>query len=192
MKILAKYIISLVNLYGMVTPETVRDIYNVQNTAQIFLEEVEAYLENPPKELQDNFVFVNRGYFIQELLLEEEEFQYLLAAQEGKTPYVPEKEQLFEYVNEFYFEKNRQYQALHKYLVKQIFPRNAGKADEFCQELYEECQFQFKTDNIVLLLGEYEVSLDEKTMAGLLPLIMDFAKHTRSWEYKGHTPEELS
>lgn len=192
MKILAKYIIALVNLYGMVTPETVREIYNEQNTAQISLEEVEAYLADPPKELAEHAVYVKDGYFVQEILLEDKEFAYLQAAQQGKSAYVPVKEELFQYVDELYFEKNRQYERLHKYLLRGVFPRNTAKADEFCQELFEECQYDFQSDRIALLLGEYAVPMDQATLDGLLPMIMAFAEHSRRWEHKGHTPEELS
>ena len=53
---LAKYIIALSNLYGMVHKEMVVDVFNNQNKEKINIEEVENYLKNPPNDLENEFI----------------------------------------------------------------------------------------------------------------------------------------
>ena len=134
-----KYIIAMTNLYGMVPKEKAVEIYNSQNEVKIGIDVIEAYLTNPPKELEEAFIYPYKDCFVHETILEFDEFDQMLRKKVDKPYYVPEKKELLKYTDEWYFEKNSQYKALFNYVKANFFKGVAKKAEELCEEIQGTC-----------------------------------------------------
>ena len=106
---LTQYIIALSNLYGMVHKDKVLEIYNSQNDDKIDLGDIEEILSDPPKVLEASFILTHKDYFVMEAIIENNEFNLMLKKKSYKPHYVPEKDELLEYINEGYFEESKQY-----------------------------------------------------------------------------------
>ena len=117
-----KYIVSLTNLYGRVTKEKVVEIYNSQNDDQITLSEVESYLLKDFDYFADYLVLNAYGEFVAEdLVIFEEEYEVLVNEQSGKPFYVPEQEELFNYLDANFLVPSKEYGDLLAYLTNDIY-----------------------------------------------------------------------
>ncbi|HZJ99397.1 MAG TPA: hypothetical protein VFC79_05300 [Tissierellaceae bacterium] len=105
----------------MVHKNKIVEIYNRQNEDQIRINDVEGVLVNPPKELEDSFIYPHKDYFLHEVIMEHDEFDLMLKKKGNKPHYVPERNELLKYIDEGYFEKTKQYNALLKYVMKNFF-----------------------------------------------------------------------
>jgi len=190
--LLKKYIIALTNLYGMLHKEKAVVIYNSQNDDKIGIDDVEAYLASPPKELEDAFIYTHKDYFVHEAILEFDEFEQMLRKKADKPYYVPEKEELLKYTDEWYFEKNSQYEALLNYVKNHFFKGDAEKAERLCEDIHAYCQFGSNIQGIINCFNSKRISFkNEQQLNEVLQLAMDFYNNMRIWENNGHTPHEI-
>lgn len=189
---LINYVIALSNLYGMVHKDKVLEIYNSQNEDQISPADVQALIGNPPQELTDAFVLTHNDYFIKESILEYNEFDLMFRKKIGKPYYVPAKDELLNYVDEFYFEKSKQYNDLLTYLEKNFFEPGDEKAENLAENIQGMCQFDVNISQIFDLFNEMKLSfhnMDQTNKA--MQLVMELSNNTRIWENNGHTPNEI-
>lgn len=190
--ILEKYIVSLTNLYGRVTKEKVVEIYNSQNDDQITLSEVESYLLKDFDYFADYLVLIAYGEFVAEdLVIFEEEYEVLVNEQSGKPFYVPEQEELFNYLDANFLVPSKEYGDLLAYLTNDIYITDPRLAE-------------IKAENIQLILemgGGLQAALQEvimdyefknkKQIEGLADAIKNLNNHTRMRTNNGLTPYEL-
>lgn len=189
---LAKYIIALSNLYGMVHKEMVVDVFNNQNKEKINIEEVENYLKNPPNDLENEFIHPHKDYFVHESILEFDEFDLLLSKKSDKPYYVPNKKELLNYVDEFYFEKNREYKKVLNYIRKNFSYLPDYETEEIAEEIHDICQFDFNIQRTFNFLNRRGMEFEsEKSFEKFVFLIVDLSNNTRLWENNGFTPSEL-
>ncbi len=187
MSTIIDYIISLTNLYGIVHRNKVIEIYNMQNNEQISKIE---HSENV--NLKNNFVVIEGEYFVHESIIEEDDFDNQLRQRKDKPFYIPDKEELLKYRDDLYFEKNKQYRNLFKYVKKNIFKGDEFKADNLCDDIQLICQMNFDINQIIDLFNFRNVNFkDEKQVKEVMELVMELANHTRIWENNGHTPHEI-
>ena len=168
------------------------EIYNMQNSDSVDLEELNNILKEEPQELSDYFVEIHGDYFVSETILEFDEFERYLAQKRNKPYYIPDKKELLKYKDEFYFEKNKEYQALLNYVTKKIFDGDKDKAQEVCEDIQGICGFQFSIDSVIEEFNRRDVSFkSEDQVNEVMQLVMDLANNTRIWENNGHTPNEI-
>lgn len=191
--LLEQYIVALTNLYGRVTKEKVAEIYNLQNEDQVSIDEVAAYLENPPASFEANFVMVGWDEFVSDdLTMFDGIYEELVKAQAGKPFYVPEQEELLKYVDTNYVDYPKEYDELCAYLDKNIYPNDPNKTERIAENI-----------QLILEMGDginlamQEITLDgyvfksKKEMTDIADLLRRLNNHTRMRENNRLTPSEL-
>lgn len=193
MEKLKQYVVALTNLYGMVQKDLVVEIYNDQNDQKISKADVEMVINKAAIELEDEFVYLHQDYFVQEVIMEFDEFEIMLLKKGNKPHYVPNKNELLKYVDEMYIEKNKEYEALINYVNKNFFDGDIEAAEEFCEDIYWLCQFDFQVQEIYNNFTDRDISFKDIDQANkVLQLVIDLSNNVRIWENNGFTPEEMS
>ena len=189
---LTEYIIALSNLYGMIQKDILVEIYNTQNEKPISLGEVEGYLENPPAELKKGHTYPYKDYFVHETILEFDEFESMLEKKGDKPFYVPAKEELLRYTDDFYFEKTKQYKVFYDYVRKNLLGGDGVKAQELCEEIRDALELDLGMSSVSKALERADVVFDnEQQVNEMMRLMMDMSNHIRRWEHNGNTPQEI-
>lgn len=189
---LTKYIIALTNLYGMVHKDKVVEIYNEQNEDQININKVESFINNPPVELEDEFIQIYKDYFVHETVLEFDDVNVMLANKADKPYYVPKQSELLKYVEDGYFEETKEYKKLLNYVKKNFFNGDEEKAEMLCEDIYGTCQYEFKLQTIFDSFTGRDITFkDENQVNEVLQLVMELSNNMRLWENNGYTPQEI-
>lgn len=192
MQLVHDYIISLVNLYGIVHKEKVIEIYNEQNSAAIDVAMINQVMQEDAEVLAKGFAYIEGNYFVQEAVIIFDDISDVLAERVGKPFYVPPKNELLKYKDEFYFEKTKQYNALLRYVTKHFTGGSRSRAIDICEEIYLMCQQEFAMKDVLESFNRMGVVFESEEQLGLiLNLVTDLANHTRLWVNNGHTPKEL-
>lgn len=189
MNLVHDYIISLGNLYGIVHREKVLEIYNQQNTNPIGLKTIG---QIDSEKLRDSFIFVEGSYFVHEAIIYFKDIDAELRKRTGKPYYIPPKNELLKYKDEFYFEKTREYLAFLRYVTKRFMKGNRKRAIEICEDIQLICQDDFTPSQVFNRLNQLNIVFDNKDQVeAVLNLVMNVANNTRLWENNGFTPNEL-
>jgi len=188
MNLVKQYIIALTNLYGMVHKDKIAKIYNRQNTEPVSPEEI----EEMSTELDDHFIYLQDEYFVHETILEHELMEEMLMKKGDKPYYVPSKEELLKYVDEWYFEKNKEYQALVNYVKKNFLKNDPEKAEEVCEDIQGILAFGFNMQAVMDVFNSKKISFtDLDQLNEVTGLVTELGNNIRIWENNGHTPEEI-
>lgn len=191
MRLLYRYIIALTNLYGILHPEKLVEIYNNQNNKKIGIDEVYEILDNLPDEVAKAFVFSHRGYFVHDAVVEFDEFDSLLMNKGVKPYYVPIKEELLKYTDDFYYEITMEYSALLDYISKNLI-NDHQKAQELVEEIHGTCQIGGSMKNVMGNFNRFNVNFKSiEQINEVMKLVMDLSNNIRIWENNGHTPNEI-
>lgn len=143
------------------------------------------------EKLESNFVELHGDFFAWETIMEFNEFDKQLAQRKGKPFYVPEREELLRYTDDFYFQINKEYIALRDY-VKIIANGDGEKAEMVAEDVQGICQMDFSVEAAFNVFNRLGVKLkNKKQISKVMELIMELANHTRLWENNGHTPAEI-
>lgn len=210
-ELLLTYFNAFANLYGTVSMKRAYRIIEKQNpemelTKEAFAEAVAAldlseaaYAILSESELHDETADepdVFKKHLIAEYLLfgDAEEYEDLASAQEGRSFYAPEKEELFRYTDDFYFEKTRQSAALEAFLTDELGLTNA---DEILEDL--ELMLRIDEREETAAFAEIKRIAQPKFKRFSSPeqqkkfrrLYTDLRNHTRKHTYCGHTPFEM-
>lgn len=143
------YVISLTHLYGLVHKSKVVDIYNMQNSEQIT--EMSLY-SFQPEDLEAKFEYIQGDYFIHEAFLDKEYFEEELRARVGKPFYIPPQEELLNYLDDDYFDNEKEYGDLFDYVTKNFFPDDEDKAYEFCCHVQDMCKAAWPLPRLLRIL----------------------------------------
>lgn len=193
MNLLEQYIIALTNLHGIVSKEKVVEIYNSQNDDKIGLEHVDILYELS-EELEKNFSIPGNGHFVHESILEFDEFDVFMAKKKGKPYYIPEKEELLKYTDDFYYEKGKYYDALFDYIHKR-FKLKKNQAEGLIDDIHDMYVSDFGT-SMRFIFDSFErqgiVLEDIEQAQEVVQLVVNFTNNTRIWDNNGFTPNELS
>lgn len=192
MELIYDYIVSLVNLYGIVHKEKVLEIYNEQNNKPSEIATIDEIMRNDAEMLKENFVFIEGSYFVHEAIILFDDINDVLAERIGKPFYVPRKNELLKYKDQFYFEKTLQYKRMFRYVTKHLVDGNREKAKELCEEIQLMCQQENSVGEIFNLLNNFDIDFESEQEVGeMLNLVSDLKNHTRLWANNGHMPSEL-
>jgi uncharacterized protein YchJ len=195
MKLLTNYIIALSNLYGLISPEKVLEIYNAQNDAEITKEALTDYLDDATAELERNHVYVWDGLFVHEAIFVEDETPREIFEERKTWPYyVPEKEELLRYVDHYYFEKNAVYERLTAYLTEHIYDGNRESAEEISTEVHDYLSADASDiSGAFNRMDQMGASVeDEEIVGALIELVGDYARNVRLWKYNGFSLQGLN
>jgi len=186
MKLIEKYLVACINLYGYITKDKLIEIYNVQNDKQI--SEIEKVSNTV---LDKNYIHKINNNFVHEALFVNEIIEEHLSRIEGIPYYIPNKEELLKYVDEYYFEETTYYFDLLKHL-KENYKLVTRDVTGIASEIREMCTHVF---DIEFILEEVEpLGIKPKTKKALIDLtkyISILFENTRMWENNGFTPHEI-
>jgi len=195
MKLLSHYIIALSNLYGLISPEKVLEIFNNQNDEDISKEKMEKYIDSSPEVLRQNYVFIEKGLFVHDAVLASgESIEEIYKSRKFLPYYVPEKDELLNYANGNYFEKNEYYDDLLNFFSEQIFHGNRGAAEDISTEVHDYLSIGSSTISGAFdRLGQLDVPLaGEEKIGELADLMAEYARNVRLWEHNGYSLNEMS
>lgn len=207
-KALQDYFCAFANLYAIIPLRKALEIYNSQNPP---IEEA-AFLQFAELIRHDLFPFVIMGadeiysdwegavspmdrlLIDDSLFIGEEDFPQLQEKQSGKPYYVPPREELLKYADEFYYEETAAYRALRDYLEKDK-RMSRKKAAVLTEELWMTAYMGEAADNPRQLFDTAEnmgcVLNGKDDMNRFFQLYTNMSNNTRIPSNRGYTPEEL-
>jgi preprotein translocase subunit SecA len=189
---LEQYIVAMTNLYGMFHKNKLVEIYNSQNDEKISISDVERYISEHEENQMSKYVELYKGHFAHECIIEFDEFDSLLAQKSNKPYYVPEKQELLKYVDDFYFEKTKEYMALNNYVKVKLVNGDQVKADAICEEIQGSSHVEFDMQNILSSLRTWDIELSGiDQLNEFIGLVSEFVNNMRIWENNGFTPREI-
>lgn len=185
----------MTNLYGILPPEKLPEklieIYNDQNVERISSDEVYEILDNLPDEVAKAFVYSHRGNFVHDAVVEFDEFDSLMMSKGNKPYYIPKKEELLKYTDDFYYEITEEYTALLDYVRKNLI-NDQEKAQELVEEIHGSCQIGGSIKNVMDNFSRFNVNFRSMEQINeVLMLVSGLSNNIRIWENNGHTPNEI-
>ena len=193
MELLREYIGAMVNLYGMFPKEKLLKVYNEQNSEQVSMDDIEAFMTDKFSMIPGTFAFPYEDYFAHEVIVMYGEFDELLAQKGSKPYYVPKKKELLKYLDQFYFEKTKSYRDLHRFVRRELFPDDAERAQDVSEEAHGLLQMGEELSTVIGRLTQMGVVFDDENQAReVMMLITKLGNDVRLWENNGHTPNEMS
>jgi len=191
MNLVQSYISALTNLYGILPAELLIEIFNSQNADKISIEEVNNILNNFPEELTKAYVYSYQGYFVHEAVVEFDEFYSLMSEKAGKPYYIPNKEELLRYTDDFYYEVTEEFDDLLDYVSKNLI-KDEDKAQELVEEIQGSCQIGSDINFVINHFNHFNVNFKSiEQLNEVMKLVMELSNNTRIWENNGHTPMEI-
>ena len=195
MDLITKYIIALSNLYGLISAQQALEIYNSQNDQTISLGEFSDALEDISDELNEHFIYFYHGLFLHEAIYDEREKPYDIYKERSQWPYyIPEKEELLKYVDEYYFEKNEIFLEIEEFLTENVTDGDPVLAEEIATEIHDHLTVNFNDLTGALeIITDFDLSLkDMETKGQLTILISDYVITMRVWEQNGFSLTEMT
>lgn len=185
MNLETKYIIALTNLYGIVHPDKVVEIYNMQNEDNT----ITSIPSNIKSGLRKENIYFYNGYYVRNEIREyEEDFLLHIETQENNKFYIPKKEELLKYVDYEYIEMNEQYSALARCIAQE----NCID-DEYLGNFLISLRLNVVEGKNILtsFFDTFESCFESKeTLIELLELLIECAGHTRLTINNGYTQIE--
>ena len=197
-KLLDAYAKAAVNLYGIIRIKDLVEIFNNQNTEQTDADEVFTLLLpgviKGYKSPAGGYYCFYKDCIINYLITENFDFgDNLLQAQNDKTRFIPEKNNLLKYADEYYEEEVQRlnWSKVLEYLLEKFDKDKWRRCIEFYDDL-KECSQLIGNIDYNRLLQKHDLSFnDEKQIQKFLDLHSNAHNNTRMWINKGHTPAEI-
>lgn len=188
-----EYIEAAIHLYGVMPYDVAVSLFNRLYRQKITPEELQHFLdviEGRPEVIDfdkdEEFIFdevlldVEQGYFAYEAVY----------ASQGNLPYyLPNKEEFLRYANADYFEKNKEYQQLLKYLVD-VLQVNHYIAEDMCEDIARSIRLGYQVNDILSDLDRKGIVMDPFHTDDLTELVLDMMNNTRIMFCKGFTLKE--
>lgn len=189
---LNEYAQAAVNLYGIIPLDELVEIYNGQNESQTDIDELVQTLLDYVNDEDSDFYFweeylVNPGFDNFDF----EAVDILAEKIEGKPRYVPEKEELLHYADDFYWEATEQREKIKDYLLSGLGLDRMEALDllnELALMAAGEAPFQEVVEMVGESIGEFQSKAQAKRF---FDLYVDMSNNSRMWSNKGYTPNEL-
>ena len=181
MKTLKQYIIALTNLYGIVPQEKVVEIYNKQNNDKITIESISKYISLKKSELEEEFVCIDDDFFVQEsfYVFGGDLIENTLRMKADKPYYIPKKKELLKYTDDFYFEKNKQYNSLYNYIKKNLVD-NEELVEEICEDIQGMLHVNSNIGTVMNVFNYKDIVFEnDKQVQDILNLIIDFSNKNK-------------
>ena len=188
--LVCRYLCAMANFYGALTVQEAFRIINQQNPGLTTPDEVSAVLrrdecDSAYHEEVDGEEIVCEEWF----LGQPEEYRGLVSARQGKNIYIPSKDELLRYEDEFYFENTPATQAMRNFFKKELGVAPAD-VEDMLGDMVDICRVgDIGMESAVNEMKPYLTTqgLTEK----FLSLYTQLHNTTRMPENYGHTPAEL-
>ncbi|WP_339820275.1 SEC-C metal-binding domain-containing protein [Paenibacillus sp. FSL R7-0216] len=187
---LYNYLMSAINLYGIIAPAKLVEIINAQNggesiSEEELLQQLESFLQRT-----DQYFELRKGY-IASLDMEDKEFEDLVDKVQGKPNFVPDQQELFKYADHDYFEITSQLTALREFVTKE-FRLDPESAEYLVDDIQLSCSMEASLQDLLYEFERRDLDFTSQQQAQqTVALITDVYDHTRMWSNAGHTLDEL-
>ncbi|GIP50384.1 zinc chelation protein SecC [Paenibacillus sp. J53TS2] len=187
---LYNYLMSAINLYGIIAPAKLVEIINAQNggesiSEEELLQQLESFLQRT-----DQYFELRKGY-IASLDMEDKEFEDLVDKVQGKPHFVPDQQELFKYADHDYFEITPQLTALREFVTKE-FRLDPESAEYLVDDIQLSCSMEASLQDLLYEFERRDLDFTSQQQAQqTVALITDVYDHTRMWSNAGHTLDEL-
>jgi len=206
MELLHRYFDAFASLYGILPLRKALEIYNRQNPAiderafalfsSIVRHEEHRYAILGPCDLYADAIEeddpLDREIVEESVLVGEDAYPAMKAAQKGKPYYIPPKAELLRYVDDRYYERNPSFIALRDFL-RDHMKQHAERAEDIAGEL--QLHASMAESNMQIIIDDMErMGLEFRGIDDLRPfmtLFTEMSNNTRMQINRGHTPNEL-
>jgi hypothetical protein len=205
-ELLQNYFDAFSNLYGIIPLSKALEIYNKQNEpisesdfsafSEVVRHEEHNYYIIGEDDMYKNVMTpcmpMERELVHESVLIGQEDYEELKAAQGNKPYYIPSKRTLLKYADDSYIERDQEFTALRDYIAYKM-NQPAKTADELAEEL-KLCASMCENDIQSIFdtaehLGVFFESTEQANE--FIQLYIKMANNTRIFENRGHTPQEM-
>lgn len=186
MTILEEYIVALTNLYGCVSKEKVMEIFNEQTELDVEnLDTVDIFV------LEEYYVIDYDEYFVLDDIYRTDYVDELIEIQANQPFYVPNQEELLNYVDGYYFEITKEYEDL-AYYIKEQFHYDEDDLSEIMDDLHFFILEISDPSELTEFFDEAGLEYDNHLVQDeLIHLAYKMYDSTRRYELNGHTINEM-
>lgn len=115
------------------------------------------------EELKENYVQLVNDYFIHDtILLEFDDLDNMLSVKADKEFYIPNQKELLKYKDDTYFEINKEYNDLLKYIAKNLLDGDEWQASMVVEDIQGYCQIGAKPNEIFDIFNHRDISFDDE------------------------------
>lgn len=194
---LREYIISILNLYGVVRLDWAVELFNRYYAPEVTEEELSSLVKTDMRLVCQSKIM--DGYIVEETIyaLDKDNFKEFVAATIDKEYFVPTKELLEKVYDETYYEPSLQIEKLRTHLKKHYLQDDEAVEDAIIAITMiarVDCDKTGKTMELMLEeLTSIGVQFDSLVQVNeLIKQIVPVVNITRKWINKGYTAQELS
>lgn len=207
---LRKYFRAMANLYGIIPLKKAYEIIHSQCPRLVTEKEFLAFAKIARHECENFYILgedeiytdgqkqpllqreIIHSFYFDEAQEDEDLYTSLKRAQQGKEYYIPEKEELLRYENDYYREKTPQLEALENFLSRKL---KMSERDIFFAFWEFDHRIRFSTSSPSDGFSDIEEipfkTMKDKDLDTLLSLYDAYSNHSRMHYNRGYTPEEL-
>jgi len=181
-------LISMINLYGVLTIEDACEILNHYEKTELVPATLYPLLKFDV--LESNQMFLLNEYFMLEIFLEDYEYLDLVELQEDIPYYQPSKKELHKYKEDLYQEETESLKKLKQFILKYVKGPQV-QIINFLDYLTYFLKDSFNLEEIPDQLSEFECKIPKDKFDEFLVLCLEAHQNTRLWQNRGYTNNEL-
>ncbi|MDE6780933.1 MAG: hypothetical protein K2J40_05690, partial [Ruminococcus sp.] len=204
-ELLKSYFSAFSNLYDIITMEKAYSIIKSQNLDEFTEENFLAFAEIVRHDekwyciLSDDEIFENgteskpmQRKLISEWLLEDyDDFETMMFLHTGKPYYVPAKEELLKYADDFYYEETPQTKAVFDFFVNEMGMDKKRADDMVCETISTMCISLAEAEVPFHDFARMKIYFTIEQAEKFLNLFVDLYNNTRHPFNRGYTPSEM-
>jgi hypothetical protein len=183
-----KYLVALVNLYGVFHIDQFLKIWNLYEKDEITLDDILHYLDMI--DYKQSYFWSDRVFVISDYFEEGEYVEHLDLVGEREY-YSPSKEEVDFYFKREVYDRTPYYKKLKEFLKeKAMF--SGVKVENLADNLLNDCSLDTKPIEMLKTINEAGFEAENiEDMNELLKLIINLSNNTRKWILRGYTSREL-
>lgn len=188
-----EYIAAAAHLYGVIKLDKLVHIFNSQNSEPITTEELAKYagemMERGQNIVLDDDVLFN-GFLANGA--EKAKLAELIEGLDGKSLYVPEKEELLRYADMGYFEMTPQLEELQNFVLNNMC-KDKDRVENLIDDIQLGCLRKSSMQDLIDEFNRHKIPFKTPVHAQrVLSLLTEVYNNTRMWGSGGYTLVELS
>lgn len=188
--LIKNYATACANLYGCITQQEFVDIYNLQNNDNLLV--ADAFNLLIYTSLDEEEFYFYEDYLVAPEFKEEEfaDIANFVLQVEDKPRYIPNKDELLNYVLQEYFEETIYTKKVKDFITS--ICDDVDLADYVADELCFMCTCEADVNDILNFLEEEEIVFENsQELEKFANILVELKNNSRIWNNKAYTPTEL-
>lgn len=183
------YMNAALYLYGVCLPEQITALYNLYEDDVLGEPELHGIFRDI-KDCRCDFVYKN-GLFMNELLVEDDNYRYVLRDQAGVSPFVPTREMIAEIACVGICDPEQQMEPLTNFFERELGV-DSLEAMKAAYIIHHQMRIGCGQDDVLEIMKAYGISLKSvKEAQEFERVIFAVRDRTRMIEHCGHTPAKM-